>query len=264
MSYRPVPDATFLRLSAQRPALQLPPRRASANDFKKGTIARAEGGQLQAPVGRPRRVVRAVLRLESSAQHTMRCVCPARALLPNDVDRMLELDLPDLAIVHIAQVIEFYSPGLQPQHSIGGILNLAPTDGKVNALRLIQIPDPLARGRVVLPACAALDVDRLERVGDKRQGDKRIGGQLLGLRSSRPSRYPDLTFPDWMEHSRARALLRVNRRCVAVDHSADTLQELLFNLSKRTDMLHAVFLSQRCSIGNSGRPTSCRLAAPHR
>ncbi len=40
--------------AAQRPALQLPPRRAAQNDFKKGTISRAEGGQLQAPVS-PRR-----------------------------------------------------------------------------------------------------------------------------------------------------------------------------------------------------------------
>jgi len=39
--------------AAQRPALQLPPRRALPNGFKKATISRAEGGQLQAPVGRP-------------------------------------------------------------------------------------------------------------------------------------------------------------------------------------------------------------------
>ncbi len=38
--------------AAQRVALQLPPRRAPQDDFKKGTISRAEGGQLQAPVGR--------------------------------------------------------------------------------------------------------------------------------------------------------------------------------------------------------------------
>ena len=36
---------------AQRVALQLPPRRAPQDDFKKRTISRAEGGQLQAPVG---------------------------------------------------------------------------------------------------------------------------------------------------------------------------------------------------------------------
>ncbi len=36
---------------AQRPALQLPPRRA-VKTVKIGTISRAEGGQLQAPVGR--------------------------------------------------------------------------------------------------------------------------------------------------------------------------------------------------------------------
>jgi len=39
---------------AQRVALQLPPRRAAQDDFKKATISRAEGGQLQAPVGRQR------------------------------------------------------------------------------------------------------------------------------------------------------------------------------------------------------------------
>jgi len=38
--------------AAQRLALQLPPRRL-AQRFKKGTISRAEGGQLQAPVGPP-------------------------------------------------------------------------------------------------------------------------------------------------------------------------------------------------------------------
>jgi len=37
--------------AVQRFALQLPPRRAAQNDFKKATISRAEGGQLQAPVG---------------------------------------------------------------------------------------------------------------------------------------------------------------------------------------------------------------------
>jgi len=37
--------------AAQRPALQLPPRRA-AKTVKIATISRAEGGQLQAPVGR--------------------------------------------------------------------------------------------------------------------------------------------------------------------------------------------------------------------
>ncbi len=37
--------------AAQRVALQLPPRRAAQDDIKKGTISRAEGGQLQAPVG---------------------------------------------------------------------------------------------------------------------------------------------------------------------------------------------------------------------
>ncbi len=40
--------------AVQRVALQLPPRRAAQDDFKKGTISRAEGGQLQAPVGRQR------------------------------------------------------------------------------------------------------------------------------------------------------------------------------------------------------------------
>ncbi len=37
---------------AQRVALQLPPRRAAQDDLKNRTISRAEGGQLQAPVGR--------------------------------------------------------------------------------------------------------------------------------------------------------------------------------------------------------------------
>jgi len=37
--------------AAERLALQLPPRRAPLDSFKKGTISRAEGGQLQAPVG---------------------------------------------------------------------------------------------------------------------------------------------------------------------------------------------------------------------
>jgi len=37
--------------AAQRAALQLPPRRAAQAAFKKRTISRAEGGQLQAPVG---------------------------------------------------------------------------------------------------------------------------------------------------------------------------------------------------------------------
>ncbi len=36
---------------AQRAALQLPPRCVASDDLKKGTISRAEGGQLQAPVG---------------------------------------------------------------------------------------------------------------------------------------------------------------------------------------------------------------------
>jgi len=40
--------------AAERAALQLPPRRAPQDDFKKRTISRAEGGQLQAPVGRGR------------------------------------------------------------------------------------------------------------------------------------------------------------------------------------------------------------------
>jgi hypothetical protein len=39
--------------AAQRLALQLPPRRALQDDFKKGTISRAEGGQLQARVSPP-------------------------------------------------------------------------------------------------------------------------------------------------------------------------------------------------------------------
>jgi len=38
-------------VAAERPALQLPPRRAPQDGFKKGAISRAEGGQLQAPVG---------------------------------------------------------------------------------------------------------------------------------------------------------------------------------------------------------------------
>ncbi len=37
--------------AAQRVALQLAPRRAASDGIKKGTISRAEGGQLQAPVG---------------------------------------------------------------------------------------------------------------------------------------------------------------------------------------------------------------------
>jgi hypothetical protein len=39
-------------LAAERAALQLPPRRAALDGFKIPTISRAEGGQLQAPVGR--------------------------------------------------------------------------------------------------------------------------------------------------------------------------------------------------------------------
>ena len=38
--------------AVQRPALQLPPRRASPERVKKRTISCAESGQLQAPVGR--------------------------------------------------------------------------------------------------------------------------------------------------------------------------------------------------------------------
>jgi hypothetical protein len=38
--------------AAQRVALQLPPRREAQHRFKKAPISRAEGGQLQAPVGR--------------------------------------------------------------------------------------------------------------------------------------------------------------------------------------------------------------------
>jgi len=41
----------WLTVAAQRVALQLPPRRAPSDDIKKATISRAEGGQLQAPVG---------------------------------------------------------------------------------------------------------------------------------------------------------------------------------------------------------------------
>ncbi len=37
-------------VAVQRHALQLPPRRAAQREFKKRTISRAEGGQLQAPV----------------------------------------------------------------------------------------------------------------------------------------------------------------------------------------------------------------------
>jgi hypothetical protein len=44
-----------LDLSTQRAALQLPPRRAPQDDLKMHTISRAEGGQLQAPVGAPLR-----------------------------------------------------------------------------------------------------------------------------------------------------------------------------------------------------------------
>jgi hypothetical protein len=39
-------------VAAERPALQLPPRRAAQDDLKKPSISRAEGGPLQAPVGR--------------------------------------------------------------------------------------------------------------------------------------------------------------------------------------------------------------------
>jgi hypothetical protein len=38
--------------AVQRAALQLPPRRAALESAKIRTISRAEGGQLQAPVGR--------------------------------------------------------------------------------------------------------------------------------------------------------------------------------------------------------------------
>jgi hypothetical protein len=41
---------TVLSASAQRLALQLPPRRAAQDSFKKARISCAEGGQLQAPV----------------------------------------------------------------------------------------------------------------------------------------------------------------------------------------------------------------------
>ena len=41
-----------LMAATQRPALQLPPWRAAQSAFKKRTISRAEGGQLQARVRR--------------------------------------------------------------------------------------------------------------------------------------------------------------------------------------------------------------------
>jgi len=40
-----------LMAATQRHALQLPPRRAASENAKNRTISRAEGGQLQAPVG---------------------------------------------------------------------------------------------------------------------------------------------------------------------------------------------------------------------
>src|SRR6266545_7598213 len=42
-----------LATDAERAAHQPPPRRAARESVKKGTISRAEGGQLQAPVGPP-------------------------------------------------------------------------------------------------------------------------------------------------------------------------------------------------------------------
>ena len=45
---------TGVMVAVQRVAHQLPPRRAAHDAFKKATILRAEGGQLQAPVGPPR------------------------------------------------------------------------------------------------------------------------------------------------------------------------------------------------------------------
>ena len=45
-------SANHVATDAERVALQLPPRRARPDSFKKGTISRAEGGQLQALVGR--------------------------------------------------------------------------------------------------------------------------------------------------------------------------------------------------------------------
>jgi len=47
--------------AAERVALQLPPRRAAHGSIKKGTISRAEGGQLQAPVGRQSWVIDLVI-----------------------------------------------------------------------------------------------------------------------------------------------------------------------------------------------------------
>jgi hypothetical protein len=60
ISIRPSPRVESMYASAptaERAALQLPPRRALPDGFKKPTISRAEGGQLQAPVGRLRWLV---------------------------------------------------------------------------------------------------------------------------------------------------------------------------------------------------------------
>jgi len=62
-----VPSIGVQLSAAERIALQLPPRRAARDAFKKATISRAEGGQLQAPVGPPLGGVYDVLRANNYA-----------------------------------------------------------------------------------------------------------------------------------------------------------------------------------------------------
>src|SRR6266542_5030335 len=64
---------------AQRLALQLPPRRGAQDAFKKATISRAEGGQLQAPV-RPQS--RLDYPLNQNTSRLGRCCSPNADIAP--------------------------------------------------------------------------------------------------------------------------------------------------------------------------------------
>jgi len=92
---------------------------------------------------------------------------------------------PDLRLRRGRIVVEIDAPRRLPQQPIFGILDVVPSQRWVEPQRRRgapePIPDTLPGRAVAIPNRAALHIDRLERIGDIRQREERIGGQVLDL-----------------------------------------------------------------------------------
>ncbi|GAB4336679.1 MAG: hypothetical protein Kow0010_24610 [Dehalococcoidia bacterium] len=146
---------------------------------------------------------------------------------------------------HIADVPQLDPPGRELQHAVRRAIDRLEEERRVVAERrrsaLIQVPDALFGGGVVVPFGFRVDVDLLVPGVPVAERDPGVAGEVLRFECLSRRDPAGGALPDGMDDARTQAPLAVLGGHGAPDDAADPAVELLGDFVKRRD-IHALLL----------------------